>query len=81
MNFSFNLDGLLVASYGVDDCQYKWSYSDFEKHLNECITPSMYHFMANYVAQNMSLEDQHKILRGEYIPGRLESEAVDAYWE
>jgi hypothetical protein len=30
----------------------KYTYSDFERYCCECITPSMYHFMASYVLQH-----------------------------
>jgi len=45
-------------------------YDDFEQHLGESITPSMYRFMAEYVRDNISNEDLYVIqTRGdEYCP-------------
>lgn len=81
MNFYINTDGLMVAGYGLDEYKHKWTYSDFEKYLDEYITPSMYHYMANYVANNMTLSEKYKLGKDEYVQGELESAAVDAYFD
>lgn len=46
----------------------KYTYSDFERHCHECITPSMYHYMASYVLQHPHDEN-------------VEMAAVNAYYE
>lgn len=58
-----------------------WTYSVFEAHLNESITPSMYNFMASYVEDNMTKEDLYEIQGGGYCGGCVEEEAVDAYFD
>lgn len=60
---------------------FTWSYSTFEQYLNEDVTPSMYHYMANFVAQRLTHENMNELERGEYMAGDLEEWAVDAYFE
>lgn len=59
---------------------FVWTYSDFERHLTEYITPSMYHFMTCHVMEYISDTCLVSIQRGEYISEGLEAEAVDAYF-
>lgn len=79
---SWNPDGLLCAYY----CRaavplFTWTYSVFEKHMNESITPSMYNSMAEYVEEHISAYYLESIYDGTYVPGDLESAAVDAYFD
>ena len=60
---------------------FTWTYSTFEDYINEAVTPSMYHFMANYVLQNISKDELYDIQGGDYCPGDLESNAIDAYFD
>lgn len=60
---------------------FTWTYSTFEEYLTEACSPSMYQFMANYVLEEISKEELYEIQGGDYCPGRLEEEAVDAYFD
>lgn len=79
------IDGLLRGFSSEDDrvSTFTWTYDDFEQHLGESITPSMYRFMAEYVRDNISNEDLYVIqTRGdEYCPDDLNEEAVNAYFD
>lgn len=80
----FNDSGLLEGYQGEHEHEqpvFTWTYSTFEAHLNECITPSMYHSMANYVYNEISKDELYDIQGGDYCPGALEQDAVDAYYE
>jgi hypothetical protein len=63
-----NASGLLC------NASFVWTYSVFEEHMREAITPSMYRYMAGYVRERLEGGKY-----GKY--GRLEEEAVDAYFE
>ena len=79
----FNDSGLLVGYQGEElneEPCFTWTYSEFEEHLCESITPSMYHFMANYVYSKINKEILYEIQGGDYSSGRLEEEAVEAYF-
>jgi hypothetical protein len=81
---NFNARGLLCGYSGEfkgEHATFKWEYDDFEKHLGESITPSMYRFMAEYVRENISKEGLYEIQGGEYSPGFLEEDAVNAYFD
>ena len=76
--------GLLCAYPGEDNDEepcFTWNYGMFEHHMNECITPSMYHFMAGHVADNFTKDDLWDIATDSYHPGELEAAAVDAYFD
>lgn len=78
--------GLLCGYPGEEDFEpaaFTWTYDDFEQHLGESITPSMYRFMADYVKENITKEDLYVIQsRGdEYCPDDLNEEAVNAYFD
>jgi hypothetical protein len=60
---------------------FTWTYSIFEKIAREPITPSMYDFMAEYVEDNITKESLYEIQWGEYGPGELEEQAVNAYYD
>ena len=60
---------------------FTWTYSTFEEYLNEACTPSMYHFMAGYVSNEISKDELYVLQGGDYCPGQLEEEAVDAYFD
>jgi hypothetical protein len=60
---------------------FTWTYSTFEEYLGEACTPSMYNFFTNYICDEISKEELYEIQGGDYCPGRLEEEAVDAYFE
>ena len=60
---------------------FTWTYSTFETYLNEYLTPSMYHFMASFVARSLTHKDMDELERGEYMAGDLEEQAVDAYFD
>jgi hypothetical protein len=73
-------NGLLCGYPGekeVEPAAFTWTYAEFEEYLNESITPSMYRFMAEYVRDNISKEE----LGGDYCPGDVEEDAVDAYFD
>jgi hypothetical protein len=65
MALYYNASGLLCSA------DFVWTYSVFEYHMREYITPSMYRYMANYVRERLEGGEQ----------GNLEEEAVDAYFE
>lgn len=65
MALYYNASGLLCND------NFVWTYSVFEYHMREAITPSMYRYMANHVRERLE--------RGEQ--GNLAEEAVDAYFE
>ena len=79
----FNDQGLLEGYQGEaihEDPCFTWTYAEFEEYLNECITPSMYHYMANYVRSEISKEELYEVQGGDYCTGDLEAAAVDAYF-
>ena len=81
---AFNDQGLLVGYQGEaihEEPVFTWTYAEFEEYLNESITPSMYHFMANYVRGEICKEELYEIQGGDYCTGRLEEEAIDAYFD
>ena len=49
--------------------------------MNEAVTPSMYHFMAGYVSENISKQELWDIQADTYCDGHLEADAIDAYFE
>ena len=65
----------------TEEPTFVWTYSVFERHLNEAVSPSMYHFMAGYVHENISKTELWEIQCDDYCDGHLEAEAVDAYFE
>jgi hypothetical protein len=81
---AFNKAGLLCGyqgEYENEEPIFIWTYSTFEEYLNECVTPSMYHFMSSYVEENMTKEELYEIQGGDYCTGDLEAAAVDAYFD
>ena len=79
----FNSAGLLVGFQGEEIHEepcFTWTYSEFEEFLDEAITPSMYHYMANYVRDEITKEELYEIQGGDYCTGDLEAAAVDAYF-
>jgi len=42
----------MLCSWNGPTLMRKYTYSEFEQYCHECITPSMYHYMASYVLQN-----------------------------
>ena len=80
----YDEDGLLRAypgeANGEEPC-FTWDYSVFERHMNECITPSMYHYMASWVAEHFTKDDLWDVAGGDYCDGDLEADAVDAYFD
>jgi hypothetical protein len=80
----FNDQGLLCGyqgEYEGEEPVFTWTYAEFEEYLNECVTPSMYHFMASYVRNEISKEELYEIQGGDYCTGDLEAAAVDAYFD
>jgi hypothetical protein len=80
---AFDDSGLLCGYQGEHECEepvFVWTYGDFEEYIDESITSSMYHFMANYVDQEITKEELYEIQGGDYCTGDLEAEAVDAYF-
>lgn len=71
---------MLIATDGETEYR-KWTYSDFEKYLNESITPSMYSYMAGYVYDNMTKDELWEIEADDYHVGDLEEAAVNAYFD
>ena len=77
-------DGLLCGYPGEEEVElsvFTWTYAEFEKYLNESITPSMYRFMAQYVKENITKEELYEIQAEDYYPGDVEEDAVNAYFE
>jgi len=77
-------NGLLCGYPGEEEVEspvFTWTYADFEQHTGESITPSMYRFMTEYVNENISKDDLYEIQGGDYCPGDLEEEAVNAYFD
>jgi hypothetical protein len=80
----FNSEGLLVGYQGEHEHEepvFTWTYAEFEEYLNECITPSMYHYMANYVRNEITKDELYEIQGDDYCTGELEANAVDAYYD
>ena len=76
-------DRLLCGYQGESEHEqpnFMWTYSTFEDYINEYVTPSMYHFMAGYVQEHITKHELYEIQGGDYCPGDLEAEAVDAYF-
>jgi hypothetical protein len=83
-HIAFNNDGLLCGyqgEYEGEEPCFVWTYSEFEAYLNESITPSMYHFMANSVLEKFTKDDLWEIQGGDYCTGDLESFVIDEYFE
>ena len=83
-HLNLNARGLLCGYPGEEDGEsavFTWTYSDFEQHLGESITPSMYRFMAEYVRENISNEGLYEIQGEVYSPDFLEEDAVNAYFD
>jgi hypothetical protein len=77
-------DGLLRAYPGEAEHEepcFTWTYSTFERYLNEYLTPSMYHFMAGYVGKHLAKEDLWDLAARDYSAGDLEAAAIDAYFD
>jgi hypothetical protein len=80
----YDADGLLCGYQGEaihEEPCFTWTYAEFEEYLNECITPSMYHYMAGYVSNEITKDELYEIQGGDYCTGRLEEEAIDAYFD
>ena len=80
----FNNEGLLCGYQGEHEHEepvFIWTYSSFEEYLDEIVTPSMYHFMAGYVSNEISKEELYEIQGGDYCTGKLEEQAIDAYFD
>lgn len=81
---AFNDRRILCGYQGEDDLEepiFTWTYTTFERHLGEAVTPSMYHYMASYVFQHISKQDLRDIQGDDYCDGRLEADAIDAYFD
>lgn len=81
---SWNSDGLLCGYQGDEENEepiFTWTYSDFEQYMDECITPSMYHYMASYINNNISKDELYEIQGGDYASGDLEEDAVMEYFK
>lgn len=84
MSVKFNNHGLLCGYPGEEESElaaFTWTYDDFEQHLGESITPSMYRFMAEYVKENITKEELYEIHAENYCPGDIEEDAVKAYFD
>lgn len=76
----FGEDGLLHGYPGEEEVEspvFTWTYDVF----GEDITPSMYEIMAEYVSDNITKDQLYEIQGGDYYPGDLEDDAVDAYYD
>jgi len=81
---AFNARGMLCGYPGEAEHEepvFVWTYATFEEYLTECVTPSMYNFMASYVHENFTKDDLYEIAGEDYCPGDLEAAAVDAYFD
>lgn len=81
---AFNNRGLLCGYAGEETDEkpiFMWTYSSFERYLDECITPSMYHFMSSYVHAHFTKDDLWEMAGLDYMEGDLEASAVDAYYD
>lgn len=75
---------LLVAYQGEEEIEepvFIWTYTVFEEYNGEAVTPSMYHYLVNYIDENISKSQLYELQGGDYCPGELEEEAVDSYWD
>lgn len=63
-----------------EDPTFTWTYDIFEEITGECVTPSMYNFMAGHVSKNITKKELYEIQAEDYFPGDLEEQAVDAYF-
>jgi len=77
--FSWEDDKLLCMTSESGEQLYKWTYSTFERFLEESITPSMYNYMATYVMTHMPEEMMASF--ESFDPYYLEVEAVDSYFD
>jgi hypothetical protein len=57
-----------------------WDYSTIEDITGSAVTPSMYEYFSNYIANNISKDQLWEIETGDYLFGELEEEAVNAYY-
>jgi hypothetical protein len=76
---AWNSTGLLCGYQGEHPV-FTWTYYEFEEHMDECISPSMYHYMASYVKSHISKDDLYEIQGGDYCSGDLEESAVVSYF-
>jgi hypothetical protein len=79
----FGEDRLLHGYPGEEEVEFPaftWTYDMFEEITGECVTPSMYNFMAGYVSENISKKELYEIQAEEYFPGDIEERAIDAYF-
>ena len=77
-------NGLLRGYPGEEEVEtptFTWVYDDFEEYAGDCVAPSMYRFMAEYVQENISNDDLYDIQGDNYCPGGLEEDAVNAYFD
>jgi hypothetical protein len=74
--------GLLEGFDGEsDEPVMTLTYSDFEEHLSECITPSMYHWMTTFILTNHTKDDLRDIEMGDGLSEDLISSAVNSYFD
>ena len=65
----------------TEEPTHVWTYSDFEELVGEAITPSMYHYFADYIDENITKDELWEIQGDDYGTGDLEAAAVDAYFD
>jgi hypothetical protein len=53
----------------------------FEKYNLEAVSPSMYDYLANYIMNEISRNILVLIENDEYVPGALEEQAVESYYD
>jgi hypothetical protein len=80
---AYNKAGVLCAYPGEAEHEepiFRWTYDTFERHLDECITPSMYHCMTSYIQEYITKDELWELATEDYTEGDLEAAAVDAYY-
>ena len=70
---------LLRAKSTSGETLFTWTYPIFEEWLDSVIKPSQYSFMVDYIEKEITNWELEAIYRGEYNPGPLCSQAVDAW--
>ena len=56
----------MLCSWNGRTLVRKYTYSEFERYCHECITPSMYHYMANYVKNHPRDDNVEMIAVNDY---------------
>jgi hypothetical protein len=78
----FDTDLRLLCAYDASNkITFNWPYSVFEEYNGSFVSPSMYHFIANYLDENMPKWALDDLEYGRYSLGTLEAQALDEYYD